>query len=421
MTGNGNVILLSNDVMADDRARRNMVPIPRNKKRMMRRLLPPFVFCSVVAFCEYSRASYFLPPSLEREIRDEIYGASPPPCTLKQLNIIQQQLPPDACLQNRQTPWKQKCSLTENTNCPDAKWIDDYYKESSIGSKFTGISVGCNKGFDAIEAMRRGSGNPVFDKAKWKQALQEVTGGQVARGVCGQDSGQQFELSEESHIGTREAKMHCIEPLPVTAAALQQASHQLNYDSHGFIVAHAAIAKGSGSAYFPKTSLTNQVHMKVQVGSENQGMATCGRNAARDPRCQEVPTYSLDKYAQQFIASKDDSAIQYLGIDVEGYDYDVLLGGLNETLPRVEYLEFEYNWMGSWKYQSLKDAIQHLENINFTCYWAGTRGRLWRITNCFLDYYEVKHWSNVACVNRYRVPSLHARMEQIFASTLKVG
>jgi FkbM family methyltransferase len=312
----------------------------------------------------------------------------------------------------------QRCSLTQNTKCPDSSWIDNHYYKNQKRKSFLGISVGCNKAFDAVQAMRRGSGNSKFDKSAWRHALQEASGGQVSQGVCNQESGEQFDLKNSTIL--ENAEMHCIEPMPVTVKALQQASQQLQYDTTGFFVTHAAIAKQSGSTYFPRASLSNQAHMKVQVGSENQGMESCGnaKTAMKDPKCQEVKMYSLDDYANKFIHQSSDSAIQILSIDVEGYDYDVMLGGMNATLPRVEYLEFEYNWMGAWRSQKLQDAIQKLDLLHFSCYWAGSRGRLWRITNCFLDYFEVKHWSNVACVNRLRVPELAMEMERVFEQTL---
>jgi len=363
----------------------------------------------------------------------------PHACTSDQLDVIQRHLPSDACLRTRTTPWKQMCSITQNTKCPDATWIDNYYhhhqqrQQNQPGRKFSflGISVGCNKAFDAVEAMRRGSRNPKFDKAAWRQAMQDASGGQMASGVCNQELREQFHLTNHNHSHSgrhndsqrripENAEMHCVEPMPVTAQALQRAAQQLRYDTDGFIVTHAAIAKQSGSTYFPRASLSSQAHMTVKVGSENQGIDSCGdpNTAQTNPKCLKVPMYSLDEYAQKFIRRPPDDPIHILSIDVEGYDYDVILGGMNDTLPRVEYLEFEYNWMGSWKTQTLQDAIQKLDSLHFSCYWAGSRGRLWRITNCFLDYYNVKHWSNVACVNRRRVPQLAADMERIFEQTL---
>jgi len=340
-------------------------------------------------------------------------------CTQEQLAIIKQQLPPDECLTTQNRPWMQRCSLTKETKCPDATWINDYYHTTSRAT-FLGISVGCNKAFDAIDTMRRGSGDEAFDKKMWRDALQEASGGEVAHGVCNQDTVPQFDLSLQNYATTRpiQAEMHCVEPMPMTAIALQAASDKLGLGKRGFVVSHAAIAKTSGSVYFPKASLSNQTHMKVQVGSENQGIETCNGNPS-NPNCQSVRMYSLDDYVRKFVKHDvTERPINILSVDVEGFDYDVLLGGMNNTLPRVEYLEFEYNWMGSWKNQELKDAVNQLDQQGFTCFWAGSRGRLWQITGCFMETFEVKHWSNVACVNRDRVPDLAVQMEETFLQTL---
>lgn len=110
--------------------------------------------------------------------------------------------------------------------------------------------------------------------------------------------------------------------------------------------------------------------------------------------------------------------INILSIDVEGFDGDVLLGATSDVLKRVEYLEFEYNWMGSWKAQHLYDVIEMLDtSAGFTCYWAGIN-RLRRITDCWMAYYDVKSWSNIACANRNLAPQLAAKMEDIFHRSL---
>jgi hypothetical protein len=163
------------------------------------------------------------------------------------------------------------------------------------------------------------------------------------------------------------------------------------------------------------------------VGIENQGMGSCVGGGASN--CVDIPLLTLDAYVKKNIPgiamttssrtqqSKND-VIQQLSIDVEGFDFDVLLGGRNLVLPRVEYLEFEYNWMGSWANQKLGDAIAFLDLLGFTCYWAGV-DKLWRISGCFLDeLYQTHWWSNVACANRNLAPDLFQRMERKFLDTV---
>lgn len=76
---------------------------------------------------------------------------------------------------------------------------------------------------------------------------------------------------------------------------------------------------------------------------------------------------------------------------------------------------------GSWKQQILSFAIDSLQSRGFVCYWAGSGGNLWRITNCWMDYYNLKFWSNVACVHQHLAESLLRRMEDLFRQTLAAG
>lgn len=117
--------------------------------------------------------------------------------------------------------------------------------------------------------------------------------------------------------------------------------------------------------------------------------------------------------------------INYLSVDVEGYDYEVLMGGTqNNTLARVHYLEFEYNWVGPWKQQPLSEAIEYLyAQFGFVCYWAGFNDTIWRITNCWLEHFNMHFWSNVACVNRnvLAMQEVAEDMERLFLETLLRG
>ena len=132
-------------------------------------------------------------------------------------------------------------------------------------------------------------------------------------------------------------------------------------------------------------------------------------------KCRPVTVYSLKDFIHQQVKSQE--RINILSIDVEGFDCDVLDGASNQVLSRVEYIEFEYNYMGSWANTHLYDLIQTLNSISFTCYWAGV-GLLWRITNCWQSYFDLKIWSNIACVNRELVPDLADIMEKKFQTSL---
>lgn len=178
------------------------------------------------------------------------------------------------------------------------------------------------------------------------------------------------------------------------------------------------LAKASGEIAFLSGGL--------KAGVENIGLGSgegCkeGSKYTTNPQetCEMVKVYSLLELVESKVQAPESQNINVLSIDVEGFDADVLLGATSKVLERVEYLEFEYNWMGSWKGQHLYDIIQLLdEQANMVCYWAG-RDRLWRITECWMSYYDIHAWSNVACANRGLVPDLAAKMEETFQRTLQ--
>ena len=296
---------------------------------------------------------------------------------------------------------------------------------------FVGIFVGCNKGLDAVNAMRMGTGNSKFDKFAWKDAMAQVgEKGALDRDVCNQATTPQFSLAGEDkeneggdHYDSSSASLHsmhlhCIEPMQSTVRALARVAYELTYDKMGFVVTHAAMAKEDGSVLFPRGN-------KFKLGKENKGIASSNCDQGQRGKCTNVTMYSLDTYVNKFVP--EGVPINYLSVDAEGHDYDVLLGGTiggtadirtnNTALSRVHYLEFEYNWMGPWKNQSFQHAIEYLDaEFQFTCYWDGFNNTIWRITECWLDHYDIHFWSNVACVNRNaeEVREVAENMERLF-------
>ncbi len=375
-------------------------------------------------------------PSLSMATTATASFPTPPTCAQEQLLAVRHQLPPELCLHQTlsiQQPWLQKCSLTTATKCPKATWLDNHYLElqkrhfanggttrnmstaqQGASSPFLGISVGCNKGFDAINALRMGTFDGSINKVDWKAAM-EHDGAQLHASVCNQDDPKdvfQVVAGSDDHQKQRpHGEMHCIEPMPHTFKRLHHSAKALGYMEKGFTVTNAAVSKKTGEMFFPADG---------KEGVENMGLGSCNNNnpTVRQEHCKLLPVFSLKDFVDQKIKAPKSDPINILTIDVEGFDGDVLLGATSEVLKRVEYLEFEYNWMGSWKRQHLHDIIQMLdETADMTCYWAGI-DRLWRITNCWMTYFDLHAWSNVACVNRRLVPSMASKMEELFEHTL---
>lgn len=271
---------------------------------------------------------------------------------------------------------------------------------------FSAIYVGCNKGMDAVNALRMGSNDAAVDKFEYKNRF-FGNAQNVQQGVCKQELGEQFPIAD-AMTTTQPAVVHCVEGMPHTSNHLQWTANQFAWKEQ-FVVKNAAISSTDGVARFQAAS---------EVGNEKTSMCNDKRHQGGD--CQQVPMLRLDTYLQNKNVTGPDAVIDLLSIDVEGADADVLLGA-NGTLNRVRYLEFEYNWKGQWQTHSLQNTVEYMRNHGFVCYWPGVGGRIWRITDCWLPHYDLKFWSNVACVHTQRHPWVANRMEELFLETLQHG
>jgi FkbM family methyltransferase len=306
-----------------------------------------------------------------------------------------------------------------STNCPDSTWIEDRTRNNGAAASAKDLPIlfepnhnqrtplsifcGCNKGMDAVNTLRMLSLNPKIDKEVWLDAFRIIDGS-----ACQQHLTPQFPIppqQQQQQQTPRPAIVYCIEAMPSTFTVLNRTVKQLEWQD-SLKVHHAAIADSDGETLFPN----------AMVGTEHLGMDACSNKRWRK-ECESVPQYKLDTFVQKFVNATD-PIIDILSVDVEGFDWPVLLGA-TKTLQSTKYLEFEYHKVGAWKQYNLSTAILSLHQQGFVCYWAGRGGKLWRITDCWMDYYDVaKQWSNVACVNLALAPTLAMRMEGVFLKTL---
>jgi len=99
-----------------------------------------------------------------------------------------------------------------------------------------------------------------------------------------------------------------------------------------------------------------------------------------------------------------------------GMTTPALLDGI-VTFARTRYISFQHDWQGYWESVSLSDVVTKLDGVGHTCYWPGD-DKLWRITECWQDFYGYKTYGFVVCVNRNLAPQLHERMEAKFKATI---
>ena len=278
-----------------------------------------------------------------------------------------------------------------NSNCPDtSKWVQHVVQQES---RFVGrrqgapddinvVSVGCNKGDDLIRQMQMWTLSNAYDVASFRNATQ-THGMQFARACASQPYSQDNAASEPTGIQEARVFGYCIEPMPTTFVAVDKAIDDLGLASQVRAFRYA-VSSRPGQTWFPANA---------PAGYEAQVM-----DSGSGPHDGKVATdvVTIDYFAETHRMKE----IHTLSIDTEGNDARVLIGAVN-TLPSVRLLEFEYHHVGHWTTADLQDTVDYLDNLGFTCFWAGNAGQLWRLTNCWHDsYYAERSWSNVVCCNR---------------------
>ena len=227
--------------------------------------------------------------------------------------------------------------------CPESSWLEDFlrHQQTNDASKlhpFLGISIGCNKGQDAIKLARVGTGSAEYDVDTWLDSVAaslsrnwtELTTEELDRAfACGRTENDDSDLS-----GTRRAgELHCVEPLPSNFVMLQDASAKLGLsEDNGWHLTQAAVSSVDGTIKFPD----------ARPGTESLGMQDCFSNST-GAKCVDVPMYSLESFVAKYVKSL--GPIDVLQIDVEGWDFDVLFGA-GSVLDRTKYIEFEYHKVG---------------------------------------------------------------------------
>ena len=331
-------------------------------------------------------------------------------------------------------PWRKR-----HSRCPESSgYLEEYYMRKQLAARrysaapeaavrkedaaapltvaapssntFLGFSIGCNKGYDAVNTLRMGSFNPAVSKEKWAEALTTLK--MTRRGACGQKDTTQFGplLFESTEAAARVvpgAELHCVEPLGANFGLLENATRTLGYDRHGLRVHRAAVSNRVGEVSFPIGI----------AGRESLGISHCDKGNL----CETVKVTTIDELVRTVVSDGNrDAPIDVLSIDTEGHDMEALLGATEVALPRTKYLEFEFHGVGAWKDYSLRDAIELLAKHDFNCYWMyDARASPWdhpvlvRITECWLDQYNRGFWSNVACVNKKTNLELARRMEDL--------
>lgn len=269
------------------------------------------------------------------------------------------------------------------SRCPSEPWILPWsmvIQQRPRVQRFTVLEIGCNKATDALMLMRLFTQNEAVDMVSW---LKE-TG--FAEFACPLDWGFWRKILQLKLHGLDSYRHFCLEPVQENFEQVSAAARKFGLDRLGLQVRHLALSSSNvpSTVEFPHGS----------KGQENIGIDVGTRAAQTYP----VNVSTLDK----FVSKERIEEVNILKIDTEGNDVRVLLGAVQTlTNLRPEYLTFENHKVGHWSKFDLKDVVDFLDNISYTCFWSTRNGTLVRISGCWdRRYSTMKGWSNVACYHR---------------------
>ena len=336
----------------------------------------------------------------------------PPQCTPHQRLELQRQLPPERCKAYAKTPWKKKagCSFSNSTKCGNSNphWLYEHFDNKK---DFTGVLVGCNKGFQAVELLRRLSSSKKYRVQEWIEEFGKTDDKIDSTWECGIPMN---DIPLENTVENKQIKLYCIDGAPNTIDRLQTTKTTLGYGDDLDIVHTIIGEKHVEDGLSVKTT--------DPIGFQGSGHVHWANECKKKPKeCEVAPATSIDA----FIDSKENlkatnTLIDYMSINAEGSDYQILKGAAR-NLHRIQYIDFYYHWHGLWEKQDLQDLIYRLKKQGFVCYFTTNGRKLWRITDCWQDHYSIKFKASVGCVNANISASepLLNTMEGIFRKTLE--
>lgn len=302
-------------------------------------------------------------------------------CSAARLATIQQQLPSEECLKHRNSPYLYagSCSFSYATRCPQPHWLVNYLKEVATTRPRQALQVGSiHQGIDSINTMRMLSFNASYDSIKWKETIAKGNSGGTK--LCSSIIDSSFPIPEKGSVSP--VNMHLLERDHDRFSQLKLAHQTLSYGDS------LRIVNAEMSGIERKQQLTDGTIMQH---------------------------HSLDSYVKQFLK---EGPIDFLSL--HGGEEPAILS--RADLSNVQYLEFGYHWKDRWEESqfNLQRIVNRLKDQGLICYWAGTGGNLWRITDCWQNYYDVKVWANIACA-RATNHGLVRSMEEHFNKTLEQG
>jgi FkbM family methyltransferase len=269
----------------------------------------------------------------------------------------------------------------KKSNCPSTAEIIKFLSTTSESKSPVLIYAGCNKGDDYINGVRAWSRNKKYSPTAIYDWYNKS--GLKVTFACGLDHEIPLDTPPQTILPVRG---YCIEPMESNVFMLQSVFTALGYKKPEIQLIQAALSIYPGHAEFPNI-----------IG--RAGVANMGLHDAENGKYNTTTVQLLT--LDDLVRNEKISKIDYLSLDTEGNDMQVILGGVRLLASQaVRYFEFEHHKVARWFTSSLRDMIELADSFGYDCYWTLNDGKLARLTGCWSDVYLEKFWSNVGCINR---------------------
>ena len=155
--------------------------------------------------------------------------------------------------------------------------------------------------------------------------------------------------------------VHCFEPAKDTIALLQK---NLKEVEDRYLLVNKAVSNTTGTA-------------SLFIAGKGLGINSLHRNfEVEDRDVEEIELITLDQY----VVEKQIERIQFIKIDAEGHDYNVLEGA-SDIMSKglVDFIQFEYSWRWIDNRRFLKDVFSLVDPLGYD---------LGKVTGYGVEFYE---------------------------------
>jgi FkbM family methyltransferase len=200
--------------------------------------------------------------------------------------------------------------------------------------------------------------------------------------------------------------VYAVEPGPGNIELLNTLKSRLpKLVGDGIIVAHGALSSSTGTMCMSGSQERGNERAHLQPNSADKSQCASGE--------WEVSTWTLDDFVQE----RNIKHIDYMKIDTEGFDSEVIFGGKTTFENKVvDMLSFEYHELGLWRSRSLKSVMEYLDGFGYDMYFIGDY-QLYKLNaGCWDKVYEMHQWSNIFAI-RHDYPLYDALMQEFHKSS----